>query len=92
MITRAGVAGISQSTTFTDLTLGGAISDSSLLRGYGPSAILAYPNTADQPVIGINGDSISAGSSDSDLAWPTRWLNSKYSVVNVSYSNGRWNH
>jgi lysophospholipase L1-like esterase len=92
MVSRAGVAGVSQSTTFTDLTLGGSISDASLFRGYGPIAILAFPNTPDQPVIGINGDSISAGSSDSDIGWPTRWLNYKYSVINTSYSNGRWNH
>lgn len=92
MISRAGVAGITKHTTFTDLTLSGAISDATQFRGYGPIAILAYPNTPGQPVIGINGDSISAGSSDGDTGWPTRWINAKYSMINVSFSNGRWNH
>jgi hypothetical protein len=92
LVNRAGSAGVTQHTTFTDLTLSGSISDAALFRGYGPVAILAYPNTPDQPAIGLNGDSISAGSSDGDTGWPTRWLNNKYSLQNVSFSNGRFNH
>lgn len=91
-ITRAGSAGITKHASFTDLTLSGAINDSSIFRGYGPVAILAFANTPDQPVVGVSGDSISAGSGDGDTGWPTRWLNNKYSMQNVSFSNGRWGH
>jgi hypothetical protein len=92
LVTRAGSAGVTQHTTFTDLTLSGSIQDASLFRGYGPVAILAFPNTPNQPVIGWAGDSISAGSSDGDTGWPTRWLANHYALQNVSYSNGRLGH
>ena len=92
LASRFGSAGITQHSEYTDRTLSGTISDAAIFRGYGPVQILAHPNTPGQPTIGLPGDSIYAGSNDGDTGWPTRWLNGKFCMQNVSYSNSRLNH
>lgn len=85
------IAGAVYSATYSDLTITGSITNNSQ-RGYGPVAVLAYPNVAGQPAIGILGDSIAAGSNQGDNGWVQVWLGGRYSSQNVAMSSNRISH
>ena len=54
---------------------------------FGPAAILAHPGSTNGilPVVGIVGDSIAAGTGDSQRGWPQRWLDGNYAHVKVAH-------
>lgn len=69
----------------TDVTLSGSRPTTANNYVYGPAAILVEPVDPGKAVIGLVGDSISAGTGDNQYGFVERWLADNYSLQRVPY-------